>query len=77
MILAYEKSDLETSYLVELSHRLQLAGHIVSFGSKTQHGLEMNVKRITRFKQSEVGLPTRLVTRSRLLQARQQRRAHV
>lgn len=49
VMLAYEKGDLETGYLVEIFHRLQLAGHFVSFASKTLCGVGMDVKRVARF----------------------------
>ncbi len=49
MILAYEKSDFHTDYMVEIIHRLQAAGHWASFASKTLDDLGMNVNRVASF----------------------------
>jgi DNA-binding LacI/PurR family transcriptional regulator/DNA-binding transcriptional regulator YhcF (GntR family) len=49
MFLAYEKNDLHTDYLVEIIHRLQVAGHWAGFATKTLEDLGMDVNRIARF----------------------------
>ena len=49
MILLYENSDRQTSYLVEMLHRLQDAGHQTGFATKTMKDLGMNEDRISRF----------------------------
>ena len=49
MVLAYERSDLDTGYLVNIIHRLQAAGHWASFATKTLGDLGMDVKRVARF----------------------------
>jgi len=49
VILLYEVSDQMTSYLVELVHRLQSAGHQAVFSTKSMLDLDMDTKRIARF----------------------------
>jgi DNA-binding LacI/PurR family transcriptional regulator len=49
VILLYEFSDQMTSYLVELVHKLQLAGHEAGFSTKSMLDLDMDAKRIARF----------------------------
>lgn len=49
MILAYEKCDWRSDYLVEIVHRLQSAGHVARFAPKTMRDLGMKVERITRY----------------------------
>lgn len=49
MILLYENSDRQTSYLVELLHRLQEAGHQTGFATKTMKDLGMDARRVARF----------------------------
>jgi DNA-binding LacI/PurR family transcriptional regulator len=49
MILAYEKSDQQSDYLVSINHRLQAAGHWAGFAPKTQSELGMDVNRVARF----------------------------
>jgi DNA-binding LacI/PurR family transcriptional regulator len=49
VILLYEHSDQMTSYLVELVHRLQSAGHEAAFSTKSMLDLGMDAKRIARF----------------------------
>jgi len=49
VILLYEFSDQMTSYLVELVHRLQSAGHEAAFSTKSMLDLGMDTKRIARF----------------------------
>jgi DNA-binding LacI/PurR family transcriptional regulator len=51
MILLYEGSDRQTSYLVEMLHRLQDAGHQTGFATKTMKDLGMSADRISRFVQ--------------------------
>jgi len=48
-IFAYEKSDLMSHFFTETLHRLQSAGHIAEFATKTLSDLGMDVKRIARF----------------------------
>lgn len=52
MILLYEKSDLQTDYLVEIVHRLQAAGHWAGFAPKTLLNLGMSVEQVARFVRS-------------------------
>ncbi len=49
MILTYEKSDCTSADLLNITHRLQAAGHVTSFASKTLADLGMDVKRVARF----------------------------
>ncbi len=49
MILTYEKSDRKSSYLHELVHQLQTAGHIAKVTSKSMQSLGMQPKRIAKF----------------------------
>jgi len=48
-VLAYEKSDLMNHDFTETVHRLQTAGHIAEFTTKTLSDLGMDVKRIARY----------------------------
>ena len=48
-VLLYEESDRKASYMVDLLHRLQDAGHEAVFAEKTMHALGMDVRRIARF----------------------------
>ena len=52
-ILAYEKNDLSTDFLMEILQRLQTAGHTASFTKKTMADLGMNTDRITRYVENE------------------------
>ncbi len=45
-VLLYERSDLRSSYLVELLHRLREMGHDANFALKTMKGMGMNMNRI-------------------------------
>ena len=49
MFLAYEKSDLQTGYMVNIIHSLQAAGHWAGFATKTLEDLGMDVNRVARF----------------------------
>lgn len=49
MLLAYEPNDRKTDYLLDIVHRLHLAGHIASFASKTLTDLDRSVERVARF----------------------------
>ncbi len=49
LVLVYEKSDLQTGYLVNIIHRLQAAGHWAGFATKTLEDLGMDENRVARF----------------------------
>ena len=48
-ILPYEVSDRGLSYLIELQHQLEEAGHVVDFARKTLLGLQRNAERVAAF----------------------------
>ena len=50
-ILLYEKDDASVSYIIELLHRLQEAGHVVGFAQKTLIELGMDWQKVSRFVQ--------------------------
>lgn len=47
-ILLYEKSDLDSHFLMELLHRLRDMGHHANFAAKTMLGMGMSLERIVR-----------------------------
>lgn len=49
MILAYEKNDHQTDYLIAIIHRLQAAGHWAGFATKSLCDLGLDVNRVARF----------------------------
>ncbi len=54
-IILYESENKNSSYKVDLLHRLQQAGHSPFFAEKTLHDLSMNVERVADFvKKSKV-----------------------
>lgn len=50
-ILLYQRMDKKDDYIVDLSHRLQEAGHITDFASKTLCELKMDQEQVERFAQ--------------------------
>jgi len=48
-ILPYEDTDKSTHFILEMQHRLQNAGHLCGFASKTLQEMGMNAQRVSRF----------------------------
>lgn len=49
VIMPFDSNDRNTDYLMEIVHRLQLAGHLASFATKTLADLGRNVTRVARY----------------------------
>jgi hypothetical protein len=48
MILCFEPSDRRVSYINEVQHRLETAGHVARFASRTLFDLKLDVGRVAR-----------------------------
>lgn len=48
-ILLFDSADITTDYNIEMKHRLEEAGHQVSFAAKSMQDMAMNPERVARF----------------------------
>ncbi len=60
-ILLFERNELNVSYHIDMRHRLESAGHAVSFATKTLEELGLDVGRVARYVRS-VGADAWVVT---------------